>query len=59
VLIVGGLAVVILATTRFVRTTWLLDDPQLHSASSVRAELVLCACLVLVVSSYTLYLALR
>jgi hypothetical protein len=48
---------VILATTRFVRTTHLLDDAQMHSASSVRTELILCAILVIVVTSYSLYLA--
>jgi putative membrane protein len=57
VLIVGGVGLVILATTRFVRTTRLLDDTQTHSASSVRTELILCAILVLVVTSYSLYLA--
>jgi inner membrane protein YidH len=57
VLILGGIGLVVLATTRFVRTTRLLDDAQVHSASSVRTELVLCAALVLVVASYSLYLA--
>jgi putative membrane protein len=58
VLIFGGVGLVILATTRFVRTTRLLDDDQTHLAGSVRTELVLCAVLVLVVTSYSLYLAL-
>jgi putative membrane protein len=58
VLILGGVGLVILATTRFVRTTRLLDDSQTHVASSVRTELILCAVLVLVVTSYSLYLAL-
>ena len=57
VLIFGGVALVVLATTRFVRTTRLLDDAQVHSASSVRTELILCAALVLLVSSYSIYLA--
>jgi putative membrane protein len=57
VLIFGGVGLVILATARFVRTTRLLDDPQVHSARSVRTELVLCACLVVIVSTYSLYLA--
>jgi len=48
---------VILATARFMRITRLLDDSQVHSASSVRTELVLSAALVLVVASYSLYLA--
>ena len=58
VLILGGVGLVILATTRFVRTTRLLDDAQTHVASSIRTELILSAVLVLVVTSYSLYLAL-
>jgi putative membrane protein len=57
VLILGGLVLVVLSTVRFVRTTRLLDDTQVHSAKSVRTELVLSAALVLVVSSYSIYLA--
>lgn len=56
-LIFGGVALLVLSTTRFVRTTRLLDDRAAHSAASVRTELILCACLVLVVASYSLYLA--
>jgi len=56
-LIFGGVALVVLASVRFVRTTRLLDDPQMHSASSVRTELILSGWLVLLVSSYSLYLA--
>jgi len=57
VLILGGVALVVVATVRFVRTTRLLDDAQVHAASSVRTELVVSAALVLVVMSYSLYLA--
>jgi len=57
VLILGGVALVVVAAVRFVRTTRLLDDAQVHAASSVRTELVLSAALVLVVVSYSLYLA--
>ena len=57
VLIVGGAGIVILATVRFMRITRLLDDSQVHAASGVRTELVLSAALVLVVVSYSLYLA--
>ena len=57
VLILGGVGIVILATVRFVRITRLLDDSRVHSASSVRTELILSAALVLVVTSYSLYLA--
>jgi putative membrane protein len=57
VLILGGVGIVILATLRFMRITRLLDDSQVHSASSVRTELIMSAALVLVVTSYSLYLA--
>jgi len=57
VLIFGGVGLVILATARFVRITKLLDDSQTHTASSVRTELILSAALVIVVASYSVYLA--
>jgi putative membrane protein len=52
-----GVVVVILATIRFVRTTRLLEDRQMHSAKSVRAEMILSAVLVVLVASYTAYVA--
>jgi putative membrane protein len=57
VLILGGAGLVVLATVRFVRTTRMLDDAETHSASGVRTELILSAALLLVVTSYSLYLA--
>ena len=57
-LILGGVALLVLATARFVRTTRLLDDSEKHSASDVRTELIMSACLVLIVGSYSIYLAL-
>lgn len=56
-LIFGGIALIVLATVRFVRITRLLDDPQVHSASNVRAELLLSGFLVLLVATYGIYLA--
>ena len=56
-LTLGGVGLVILATMRFMRITRLLDDAQSHSASSVRTELILSGALVVVVTSYSLYLA--
>jgi putative membrane protein len=53
----GGVGLVVLATMRFVRTTRLLDDPEIHPASNVRAELILSAALVLLVTAYSVYLA--
>lgn len=55
--ICGGIGIIVLATTRFIRTTRLLDDQATHSAKSVRAELVLAAWFVILVSAYSLYLA--
>ena len=57
VLILGGVGLVILATVRFMRITRLLDDSQMHTASSVQTELMLSAALVIVVTSYSIYLA--
>ena len=56
-LIFGGVCLVLLATARFVRTARLLDDAQLHSAKNVRTELILSGWLVLMVVSYSVYLA--
>jgi putative membrane protein len=56
--ILVGIALVILATVRFVRTTRLLDDEATHSAKGVRAELILSAVLVVLVASYSIHLAL-
>jgi putative membrane protein len=58
-LIFGGAAIIILATVRLVRIARWLDDAEEHSASSVRAELLLATGLVLVVVSYGAYLALN
>jgi putative membrane protein len=57
-LIIGGLALIVVATARFVRTGRLLDDPEMHSASSVRAELILSVALVLFVAGLSSYLVL-
>jgi putative membrane protein len=56
-LIFGGVGIVVLSTIRFLRTTKQLDDPAEYSAKSARAELVLAAWLVLLVASYSVYLA--
>ena len=55
--ILGGVGLTVLATARFIRTTRLLDDPATHPAKSVRTELVFCAWLVLMVGTYSVYLA--
>jgi putative membrane protein len=55
--ILSGLGIIVLSTARFVRTTRLLDDPQTHSAKSVRAELTVSAAIVVLIATYCTYLA--
>ncbi|HUN26322.1 MAG TPA: DUF202 domain-containing protein [Steroidobacteraceae bacterium] len=55
--IVVGIAIIALATVRFVRTSALIDDPAVHSAKSVRAELIVSAALIVLVVSYSAYIA--
>ena len=57
-LILVGIALVAVAATRFVRTGRLLDDQEIHSAGSVRAELLLSAALALIVAGFSTYLVL-
>jgi putative membrane protein len=57
-LIFGGLGLIVVATVRFVRTGRLLDDPQAHSADSVRTELILSAVLVLLIAGFSAYVVL-
>lgn len=52
-----GVALVILATIRFARTTRMLDDDVTHSPKGMRAELILSAVLVVLVASYSVHLA--
>jgi putative membrane protein len=54
----GGLAIIIVATARFIRTERLLDDPDMHSAGSARTELILSATLMLLVVGLSGYLVL-
>src|SRR5438132_2602519 len=57
-LILLGIAVVVVAATRFVGTGGLLDDQETHSVDGVRAELLLSAALALIVAGFSAYLAL-
>ena len=57
-LILVGLALVVIAAMRFVRTGRLLDDPHAHSARSVRAELIHSAILALLVAGFSTFLVL-
>jgi putative membrane protein len=57
-LILVGIALVVVAATRFVRVERLLDDQETHPAGGVRAELILSVTLVLIVGGYSAYVAL-
>ena len=57
-LIILGLTLIVVATLRFIRTGRLLDDPEMHSASRVGAELILAVMLVLLVAGFSAYLVL-
>ena len=57
-LVLVGLALIVAAAVRFVRTGWRLDDPETHSAGSLRAELILSAALALFVAGISAYLVL-
>jgi inner membrane protein YidH len=52
-----GIMPILLATVRFARTTSLIDQQTTFSASSVRVELIVSAILVLLVASYSIYIA--
>jgi putative membrane protein len=57
-LVLVGLALIVTAAVRFVRTGWRLDDQEIHSASSLRTELILSAALALFVAGISAYLVL-
>jgi putative membrane protein len=52
-----GIALIMLASGRFARTTALIDDPEAHSASSIRTELIVSGILIVLIASYSIYLA--
>jgi putative membrane protein len=56
-LIVVGIVLILFAAGHFVRTTRLLDDEEMHPASSIRVELALSAVLGLIVAVLCAYLA--
>jgi len=57
-LIVAGLAIILLAALRFLRTGRLIDDAATHTAESLRAELVLSAAIIVVVAAFSAFLVL-
>jgi putative membrane protein len=57
-LILIGMALIIVAAARFMRTGRMIDDQEVYSASSVRADLILSAALALIVAALSTYLVL-
>jgi putative membrane protein len=57
-LILVGLALIVVAAVRFIRTARMLDDQEIHSAGGVRAEVILSATLALLVAGLSTYLVL-
>lgn len=57
-LVFGGIALIVIATARFVHTEYLLDQPETHSARVGRAELTVLSLLVLLAAGFGAYLAL-
>jgi putative membrane protein len=57
-LIFVGLALIVVAAARFVRTGRLLDDQETRSGAGVRAELILSATLALIVTGFSAFLVL-
>lgn len=57
-LIFGGIALIVIATIRFIRTEKMLDDTELHGPGVARVGLFLLAALVLLAAGFSAYLAL-
>jgi putative membrane protein len=57
-LILLGITLIVVSTTRFIRTGQLLDDQETHRVGGVRAELLLSTALALIVAGFSTYLAL-
>jgi putative membrane protein len=57
-LILVGLALMVVAALRFCPYGRLLDDPEMHPAAGVRAELLLSAALAVIVAGFSAYLVL-
>jgi putative membrane protein len=55
-LIVVGIAVIVVAAVRFLRTARMLADQETHVFTGVRAEVVLSAALALIVAGLSVYL---
>ena len=55
-LIIVGIAIILLASIRFVRTARLIDDPEPRLLQGVRAEIVISALVALLAAGYSIYL---
>jgi putative membrane protein len=53
-----GMAIILISLLRFVKTSRMIDDAQLHSAGGIKVEVVLAVVLGLIVMSMTVYFAL-
>lgn len=58
ILVLVGLALIVAAAVRFVRTGRRLDDDETHPAGSLRAELILSAVLAVVIAGISAWLVL-
>lgn len=58
-LVIGGLALIIVATVRFIHTRILIDDERAHSARVGLVELIVLAALLLAVAGLGAFLAYR
>jgi inner membrane protein YidH len=56
-LILIGMALILIALFRFIKTGRMIDDPQTHSVAGTKVELVLAVALGLIVMSMTVYFA--
>src|SRR5262249_54126238 len=57
-LILIGMAIIVIALYRFVKTGRMIDDAEQHSAGGIKVELVLAVVVGLVVMTMTVYFAL-
>ncbi len=55
-LIFAGLALILLQTVRYIRTSRMLDDPDTHTLAGTRDEIVLSVVLVLVLAGFSAFL---
>jgi putative membrane protein len=57
-LVLGGVALIVIAASRFIRTERLLDAEETHPASALRVEFALLIATVLFVAGFSVYVAL-